>query len=39
MDYLQSQDDPEIIKIIGDNEPIFYSDQITKINQYSFSQK
>lgn len=39
MDYLNIQDDSEVIKVIGDDDPIFYSERIYKINQYSFSQK
>jgi serum/glucocorticoid-regulated kinase 2 len=39
LDYLNIQEDPEVLKIIGDDEPIFYSNRLYKINQYSFSQK
>ena len=39
LDYLNIQDDSEVLKIIGDSEPIFYSNKLYKINQYSFSQK
>lgn len=39
LDYLNIQEDSEVLKIIGNDEPIFYSNILYKINQYSFSQK
>jgi len=39
LDYLDIQSDLEVLKIIGDEEPVFFSERITKINQYSFAQK
>ena len=39
LDYLNIQEDSDVIKIISDDEPIFYSNRLYKINQYSFSQK
>jgi len=39
LDYLNIQGNSEVLKIIGNDEPIFYSNKVYKINQYSFSQK
>jgi hypothetical protein len=39
LDYLNIQEDSDVIKIISDDEPIFYSNIIVKINHYSFAQK
>ena len=39
LDYLNIQSDADVLKIIGSDEPIIYSERVSKINQYSFSQK
>ena len=39
LDYLDIEHNPEVQKVIGDDEPVFFSEKINKINQYSFSQK
>lgn len=39
LDYLGIQSDSDVMKIIGSDEPIIYSERVNKINQYSFSQK
>lgn len=39
LDYLNIQGNTEVLKIIGNDEPVFYSNILYKINQYSFSQK
>lgn len=39
LDYLNIQEDSDVLKIVGSDEPILFSERVNKINQYSFSQR